>query len=397
MADRTLLITGANGFVGSHIALALHNDGCRLKLLCRKKDGRSAKDRIRQALDWHGITLSDRMAVVEGDVCCDNFGLGLNEFRQLGRSVDEVIHCASSTSFAPEKKVEIERANVHGTRVCLSLATLGSCSFFHHISTAYVAGKNRTECTEDLLEPSDFHNPYESSKSEAERMVAEHCTESGMGWSIYRPSIIIGDSATGRTMLFNAMYYPVKVVDYLQGLFRKDFQENGGTQAAKMGVTMPSGSSIHMPIRIDRGDESGGVINLVTIDYVVQGFMAIFHHTRRGGVYHLVNKRPCTIETLSSFAEQYYGVSGITPTYSGEFGESAKTALERRFDAFTRIYMPYMADRRRFSTSRADAILNACVGDCPEIDYDLFRRCIDYATMHGWESPVQEASCGSTR
>lgn len=384
-----IFITGGNGFVGSHLVAALYRAGYFLKVLCRGKKDVSAFKRMEKVLSWHNIAIDNRIEIIEGDVCSPLFGLDRATFMQLALSVTEVVHCASNTSFSAEKKFEIESVNLEGTRNCIDLSLAGTCVHFHHISTAYVAGKGSDGCHEEITAPKDFHNPYESSKNEAENIVVNRCQGAGIGWSIYRPSIIIGDSVSGRTLIFNAMYYPVKVIDYLQGLFRKDFSEKGGQQAKKMGVQLQPDNTLIMPIRIDRGNADGGVINLVTIDHIVHAFMALFQVDSLGGIYQLVNKRPCTLDTLTMYTERYFDIRGITPLSTDSFKTVSKTVLERRFDDFTRIYLPYMADSRRFTTARADAFLNGRGITCPEIDYAIFKKCIDYAVKNQWESPAK--------
>jgi nucleoside-diphosphate-sugar epimerase len=262
--------------------------------------------------------------------------------------------------------------------------------YFHHISTAYVAGKGSRDCPEEIAAPKGFHNPYESSKYQAEIMVVESCKSGGIGWSIYRPSIIIGDSVSGRALIFNGMYYPVKIVDYLQGLFRKDFLENNGQHAERMGVRLQPDGTLLMPIRVDKGHESNGVINLVTIDYVVNAFMTMYHCDSLGGIYHIVNERPSTFDTLASYTKRYFCVQGITPSTTEAFKDKPKTVLERRIDAFMEVYLPYMADCRRFTTARADTLLKVRGLECPEISYEIFEKCISYAVENQWESPIRK-------
>ncbi|MBN2857438.1 MAG: hypothetical protein JXN63_03465 [Candidatus Delongbacteria bacterium] len=50
------------------------------------------------------------------------------------------------------------------------------------------------------------------------------------------------------------------------------------------------------------------------------------------------------------------------------------------------MYLPYIADKRNFSTDRTDDILSGENIKCPKMTYDIFRKCIDYAAGSGWES-----------
>ena len=61
------------------------------------------------------------------------------------------------------------------------------------------------------------------------------------------------------------------------------------------------------------------------------------------------------------------------------FDAEPRTALEQQFEGMVAIYQPYMNDMRRFDTTRADVVLDKAGVVCPEVDYPLFKRCMDYA------------------
>jgi nucleoside-diphosphate-sugar epimerase len=385
-----LFLTGASGFVGSYIAASLLRDGYRLVLLCRPRNGSSAAERLARVFRWHGLDLGDRVTAIEGDVTKPRFGLTREAFLCLAAETDEIIHCASCTNFDERHRAEIYETNLCGTTRVLELAEAGPCAMLHYLSTAYSAGKRMTIAEALHDGPLDFHNPYEASKHEAELQVANRCNRAGIRSTVYRPSIIIGDSTDGKTMLFNAMYFPVKIAEYLATGFRKDIAEHGGELAARMGAHPEPDGTLHMPLRIDVGTEDGGVINLVPIDYVVAAFNAIMRASIDGiGVFHIVNPRPCTLQKLIDYSQRKFRVSGIQACLSGEFTKQTKSAIERRFDNFVHIYLPYMSDVRRFHTSGSEAILSAAGVTCPEVDYTLFERCIDYALAHDWKSPQE--------
>jgi long-chain acyl-CoA synthetase len=74
----------------------------------------------------------------------------------------------------------------------------GGLRRLHHISTAYVEPDARGQ----------HRNPYEQSKWEAERALEE----SGVPFTCFRPSIVMGDSQTGRTPHFRVLYEPIRWV-----------------------------------------------------------------------------------------------------------------------------------------------------------------------------------------
>ena len=114
---------------------------------------------------------------------------------------------------------EARAINVAGTRRMLEFAELaharGGLNRYAHVSTAYVAGTHPgrfAECDLDLGQA--FHNSYEHSKFEAERLVAEH---PGLPATVLRPSIIVGDQRSGWTSAFNVLYWPLRA--FARGLF----------------------------------------------------------------------------------------------------------------------------------------------------------------------------------
>ncbi len=385
-----VFLTGATGFVGSHVAASLLRDGYRVVVLARAGKEHSARERVRRVLEWHGIESGPELQIVEGELSRERLGCAPADFLDLARQVDEIVHCGSYTSFQEKDKETTYEINVGGTRRVLELAQAGCCSVIHYLSTAYCVGKVVGLCLESWREPEGFHNAYEASKNKAEKLLIDACEGSGIRLSIYRPSVIIGDSKRGRTLLFNAMYYPVKVAEYLANEFRKDFAENQGRLASRLGIRQEPDGTLEVPIRFDTGTDTGGVINLVPIDFVVEAFRAIMTRAADSGMYHLVNKHPCTLETLVAWGQHYLGLKGSRVCTAEVFPAAPKTALERRYENFCRVYLPYMSDSRQFDTARADAILEAdSVVRCPEVDYEMFRRCMDYAVACRWRNPLE--------
>jgi long-chain acyl-CoA synthetase len=141
-------------------------------------------------------------------------GLGLSESMrdQITRSIGTVVHCAASLSYTMEL-AKARPINVGGTREVLSLAREardhGSLDRVVHVSTAYVAGKRSGRVHEDEADVGQpLRNTYERTKLEAEHVVRE----SDLPAAILRPSIIYGDSVTGWTPAFSAIYQPLRAL-----------------------------------------------------------------------------------------------------------------------------------------------------------------------------------------
>jgi nucleoside-diphosphate-sugar epimerase len=340
--------------------------------------------RVGQVLDWFGLGIAEqaRLEVVEGSLEKPDLGLDRERYDALARKADEIIHCAASTSFSERKRPEAEAANVEGARNVLALATRGACAFFHHVSTAYVAGDRSGECAEEFVETTRFLNVYEETKHRTERLALDACRDAGIRLNIYRPSIIHGDSKTGRSLRFNGLYYPLKSLIFLRDLYDRDLRENNGEKARAMGVTRGKNSCLHMPIRIEKSGD--GSLNLIPVDHFVQAFAAIMEDCLEGDIFHIVSGRPKGIEDLIEFSGQYFGVEGIRTADPDEFGRKPRSGLESLFGGFISLYLPYMNDRRTFVNGKAAAILQKRSISCPDFDYQTLSRCMSYAVSVDW-------------
>src|ERR1019366_950135 len=200
---RVVLLTGATGFLGRYLLRDLLLSGQRVAVLARdSRDGR-AENRIKELLNFWGESLGRPLpcpVVLHGDLVHAGLGLNLSDRRWLGRHCHAVLHAAANLSFRPTPDGEPWKTNVLGTQALLQLATDLKIPHWHHVSTAFVCGKRMGHIQEtDLDHGQQFHNPYEQSKCEAEKCVRE---AKGICATIYRPSVIVGDSRDGYTSSF---------------------------------------------------------------------------------------------------------------------------------------------------------------------------------------------------
>jgi nucleoside-diphosphate-sugar epimerase len=379
-----ILLTGGTGFLGAHLLAHLIERGEVVILLARSKQGIPAEDRVGRLLDWLGVAADrkENVRVAESRVDQPALGLEPDASALVSREVDEIVHCASSTSFAERKRAEVEAINLGGLDHVLDLAERSGCRRFHLISTAYVAGITSGYCAEELVHPTAFTNVYEETKCRAEWLAAERCARAGIRLSIYRPSIVYGHSETGRSLLFNALYYPVRTALFLKSLYEKDIRERGGRKAAEMGVRLDGNGWMAMPIRITVQDGAG--INIVPIDFFVRAFGAIREEAGDGGIYHIVSSQPTRIEDIIEYGQALYHIRGVSACPAQEMEGKPRNALEVVFETYLEAYGPYMRDRRIFGTEMAGPILAKKSLRCPELTYDIFKRCLDYAVDCDW-------------
>ena len=208
--NQCVFMTGARGFLGRNLLEAAARKLPHTAFVLLARSEQAAED-LRGRFGWLG---RDRLRIVQGDIVKPGLGLAPSESSMLA-SVNEVWHMAASTSFDDRERAAIYQSNVVGTQNVLAVARdLTQLDRFVYVSTAYVAGTAPGPIAEDEL-PSGggFRNAYEATKWEAERTVRE----SRLPYTIFRPSIIMGNSRTfdpqgERRMIYGYMlgiYYSV--------------------------------------------------------------------------------------------------------------------------------------------------------------------------------------------
>jgi nucleoside-diphosphate-sugar epimerase len=384
-----ILLTGGTGFLGSHILHDLFTRGYSITVLARPDRQSSSQARIRQLLDWFGLDGDEmsRIGVIEG--CIDEPNLGLNklQYKALLNSVDEIVHCASNTSFSAREKTSVEKTNITGVKNVLDFAASGQCYFFHYVSTAYVAGRKVGVCREELVENKVFTNFYEETKCRAEWMISDVCGQESIRLSIYRPSIVYGDSETGRTLRFNAVYYPLKILLFLKSLYEADIREQGGIKAGKMGVKLADNGLLYLPIRVPVAENAG--LNLIPVNYFIKAFAVLMEDCLDGGIFHIVNNKLTRIEDLMEYSQRFFGIDGFEPYHPAD-NAVPRNALEILYDKYLEVYIPYMKDTRVFDNRNARSILSKREVVCPDFDFEVFSRCLTYAMECEWGLKVFE-------
>jgi len=219
-----IFVTGSTGYIGAYIVANLlggHRDS--LNLLVRAKDAREAELRLWHALQLHlnfpcfQEHLRSRISVFRGDLTEERFGLPETLHQRLIASTDSVIHCAASLNRKSERSCL--NVNLRGTLEVIQLARRAQDAHglrrFSHVSTVAVAGVRRNEVvTEDAAidwNRPDY-DPYARTKKFCEHMIRRLLPE--VPRTIFRPSIVLGDSRRAETTQFDM----VRAFVFLAGL-----------------------------------------------------------------------------------------------------------------------------------------------------------------------------------
>ncbi len=202
-----LLMTGFPGFLGSALLprLLARRPGTEAVCLVQPQHAVLARSRVKELEITAPHTLG-RIRLVEGDITAAGLGLGPVERERLD-DVQEVWHLAAVYDLAVPAAIA-RRVNVGGTgnvlAFCREQPTLRRLQY---VSTCYVSGRFEGAFPEDSLEVGqEFRNHYEETKFEAELLVRKAMAD-GVPTTIYRPGIVVGDSATGATQKYDGPYF----------------------------------------------------------------------------------------------------------------------------------------------------------------------------------------------
>ncbi|HLB02783.1 MAG TPA: SDR family oxidoreductase, partial [Nitrospiria bacterium] len=222
--------------------------------------------------DW----IEQHINIVVGDIAKPRLGLAQREYQELSRKTTAIYHLAALLDLTAPWEL-LQDVNIEGTRHVLDfgLACVDRAEFLglYHISTFAVAGTaTGTFYETDLDCGQQFNNHYERSKFEAERLIAAY-REKGLCISIFRPSIIVGDSRTGETRSFETLYKPLHFLSL--GLFDQ-IPARGSTK-----------------------------LNLAPVDSVAEAIHRIVEKNEAKNLtYHLINNQEITCEFLIKVASR---------------------------------------------------------------------------------------------
>ena len=172
--DALILVTGAGGFVGGHVARGLAAAGYRIRALTRRLPPAELLD---PPIEW-----------LLGDL-----RRPLDQARAL-EGVRGVVHTAAWVSLGADPRGNSRDVNVVATRALLERGRAAGVERFLYTSTLYTvaAGSAATPADEGTAwNLGSVRSPYSETKREAERLVLEQ-DQPGFGTMVLCPALVIG-------------------------------------------------------------------------------------------------------------------------------------------------------------------------------------------------------------
>ena len=247
-----IFLTGGTGYIGAHVAAnLLEQHDATLNLLVRGRDARDAELRLWHALQLHlpfpkfYDYLQTKIRIFRGDLTTPKFGLEASDYDRLVHSTDSVIHCAASLNRKSEKSCL--NVNLRGTLEVLQLARKIQYDHglrrFSEVSTVAVAGKRSHEVVledESIEWSRSDYDPYARTKKFCEHMVRELLPDVPL--TIFRPSIVLGDSRYPQTTQFDM----VQSFVFLAGLPVLPFRPQDKIDIVNVDFVADAISTLHM-------------------------------------------------------------------------------------------------------------------------------------------------------
>ncbi len=216
---RLYFVTGATGTVGSALVpFLLQDTEAEIWLLLRARNADELRQRLDSLCAFWGLDAHapqrQRLRALSGDVERPRFGLTEDDYGALARHCTHILHCAGKVRM--NLPIEAARsAAVASARNVLELAhACRRLEKVEFVSTVGVGGRMPGLVPETWIDtPRAFHNTYEQSKAEAEAVIRPE-VERGLPLTVHRPSMVVGEAASGRVIHFQIFYH---LCEFLSG------------------------------------------------------------------------------------------------------------------------------------------------------------------------------------
>lgn len=189
-----IAVTGATGFIATHLVNKLVADGQHVRALAR------------QTSNLGGLVKAPGLEICRGDI------MDPPSLLQLAEGMDVLIHCAAALHFVPKDKNDIRYyydVNIGGTENTIKAAVqCGVKQFIHISSTAAMGDYYNAERDETAVCAPE--SDYGKSKLGAEQAVNEY--QGKLPITIIRPGVVYGPGDRGTVL---------KMIRYIdKGIFR---------------------------------------------------------------------------------------------------------------------------------------------------------------------------------
>jgi nucleoside-diphosphate-sugar epimerase len=278
---RTVLLTGATGFVGSALAVQLLQRGWEVMALVRGGSEAAARRRVQRSLAPFLRETAEAAAASIRIFCGD-----LTDAQTFERGefdlVTHVVHAAACTSFTAGQ--DAWRVNLEGTeRLARRLLANRRLQRFVHVSTAFCCGDrpSRVVMEDDAPRAEHGHvNDYTRSKASAELALR------AMNWGdrllVARPSIVVGHSALGVMPSSSLFWYYRALATLRRGPHALDARRDvvpvdyvAEALAFLLELEQPADSTYHISAGAEASSPLGSILSGLSVGGELNGWRQV--------------------------------------------------------------------------------------------------------------------------
>ncbi len=334
--SETIFLTGFPGFIAERMVKRLAKPDTQFFLLVQTQFVEKAMGDI-EKISAETATPLENFALIEGDITQKNLGVSVKDLESVRAETTDIYHLAAIYDLAVARNPAF-LVNLEGTKNVNEFAkSLPNLRRYNYISTCYVAGKRNGEILEtELAHDAGFRNYYEETKYLAEMEVENLKGE--LPITIFRPSVVVGDSETGETAKYDGIYHVIFYLKKFPALLRL---VNVGNKAVKL--------------------------NLVPVDFVVEGIAALAKdESATGKTIALADPNPMTTQEICDvISEAITGKKSVLtpPMKVVEF--SLSLPFSPAISGLPLSGVPYFFLSQTYDTHIADELLSAHNIACP--------------------------------
>jgi nucleoside-diphosphate-sugar epimerase len=363
-SNSTILMTGATGFLGQYLLRDLLAHGARVVAMIRPPLAANIErlDGLLKKLDFdiQEPIVEKRLLFVEGSLP-DRM-----PEPTWGRT-DAFLSCAANRQLHSNGNGEPFKTNVESVEPMLEWTAKHGINSIHAVSTAYICGPETVDVPEAILPNEEgFHTDYEHSKWMAEVLLDKWGKRDGNVLTIYRPSLIVGDSDSGYTTQYVGFYRLARLASIL-----KDQFGNGS-----------NGATTHIPLRIPGSADSPQ--NFVPVDFTSRLIVEIMLRQEfHGRIFNLTDPNPPSNEFVLRRLEEYFRMEGGYFLDSDELDGERSPAESLLWDMYD-FLPPRISTNPRFQMDNTSAVLKETGLEFPVMDRGRFFTLIDFAVSRKW-------------
>ncbi|MCI5223554.1 MAG: NAD-dependent epimerase/dehydratase family protein, partial [Candidatus Electrothrix sp. AR4] len=325
--EKWAFVAGGFGFLGQYIVWGLLRRGYSVVIGATKRSTITLEQHLNQFVKYNSLVnpafhleVGDmkRINVVECDIGKPNLGLSAAAQTLVNqKSFAEVWNSAAYMKYDAKFYQKSYQTNVAGTRNLMQFTSTFSQCVYCHISTAFAGGRkfSHGKLFEERIYEDDggFFNSYDTTKAQAEKEVVAYCSSHDILHTIFRPTIIIGDSTTGFTSSTFGFY------EYLNAFNRLEKRIKG-----KNNRIIANGDSF---------------LHIIPVDRCAEAILSLTQRAKmkKNSIYTIADKHPLTNRQMLDLFSELFNTS-FSCIKSPASDETNRERLLRKFTARNQIF-----------------------------------------------------------